>query len=284
MLKQHKEALKVCPKWLPNSLNYEVLMGSHAYGCHTEDSDHDIYGWCFPPRDIQFPHTAGHIPGFGKQPPSFKQFNPTFDDVDFTIYGIVKYFDLCMGCNPNMIDSLFVPDNCIVHITPVGQMVRDKRHLFLSKKAWHTFKGYSYQMMHKLNNKKPTGKRLKLVEEFGYDVKFAYHCVRLLDEIEQILELGDIDLQRDKERLKEIRRGGFSLENIKLYVSNKKVHLEKLYEECALPYEPREEEIKELLMNCLEHHYGCLDNIISRESRDQKILNDMQSVLDNYRG
>ena len=39
--------------------------------------------------------------------------------------------------------------------------------------------------MHKMRTKEPEGKRRAIIEEFGFDVKFAYHVVRLLNEVEQ---------------------------------------------------------------------------------------------------
>jgi uncharacterized protein len=59
------------PKWLPNSVIYETIMGSVAYGVSSDTSDMDIYGICVPPKELVFPHLAGEIPGFGRQIPRF---------------------------------------------------------------------------------------------------------------------------------------------------------------------------------------------------------------------
>lgn len=284
MLQKHKEALKECPKWLPANLHYEVIMGSYAYGVHTKDSDKDIYGWCIPPKEYIFPFSyGGYIYKFGKAPQSFEQFHKCYDNVDFSIFNIVKYFDLCMGVNPNMIDSLFVPENCICQMTKIGKMVRDERHLFLCSKAKHTYSGYAFSQMRKLKNKDPSiGKRKELIEKYGYDTKFSYHIVRLLDYAEQILQFGDLDLQRDKERWKSIRAGEWSIEQIDSYFNEKEKYIQKLYENTKLPYEPREKEIKELLLNCLEQHYGKIDNLINNNDNSFKIIQEIQNVLNKY--
>ena len=73
--------------------------------------------------------------------------------------------------------------------------------------AWPKFKGYAYSQQHKLANKQPQGKRAELVAEHGFDTRFGYHLVRLISEVEQILVEGDIDLRRNNEPLKAIRRG-----------------------------------------------------------------------------
>ena len=54
---------------------------------------------------------------------------------DLTIYGIVKFFNLAMENNPNIIDSLFTPVNCVLHSTRVGNLVRENRRLFLAQRS-----------------------------------------------------------------------------------------------------------------------------------------------------
>lgn len=245
------------------SVQYEVMMGSVAYGVSTDTSDIDLYGFCIPPQGWVFPHLRGEIPGFGKPGPKFEQFQKHHvshnkNSYDLSIYSIVKYISLVADNNPNMVDSLFVPRNCILYATQLGEMVRSERRAFLHKGCYHRFKGYAYAQMKKLETKNPTGKRAERVAEHGYDTKFAYHIVRLLDECEQILESGDVDLTRDRERLKAIRAGDWTLERVKDFFEQKEKHLEDCYANTSLPYAADEERIKALLLNCLEQHYGSL--------------------------
>jgi len=279
------------PSFLATNVHYEAMTGSISYGVSSDNSDMDVIGWCIPPKYIVFPHTAGFITGFGRfdKPEVFEQYQQHHiqdlsackgkgQEYDVTIYNIVKYFMLCMECNPNMVDSLFVPSNCILHITQIGQMVREKRQIFLCKLAWHRFKGYAHSQIHKMENKNPEGKRKELVEQFGYDVKFAYHIVRLLGEIEQILTEGDLDLQRNREQLKAIRRGEWKQEEIIEYFNKREKELESVYDNSTLPHKPREAEIKELLLECLEHHYGSLDKCIVSEDKLEKALREISNI------
>ena len=138
-------------------------MGSLAYGVSSDNSDFDVYGFCIPPKELIFPHISGEIPGFGRQIQRFEQwqqhhiFDPSENagkgrEYDFSIYGIVKYFQLCMENNPNMIDSLYTPQRCVLHSTAVGNLVRENRDLFLHKGAWHKFKGYAYSQLNKMKS------------------------------------------------------------------------------------------------------------------------------------
>ncbi|MFO1351838.1 MAG: nucleotidyltransferase domain-containing protein [Gammaproteobacteria bacterium] len=260
-----KNLLQPHPKFIASGIQYEVLMGSVAYGVASDTSDMDVYGYCIPPRDMVFPHLRGEIPGFSTPGPAFDQFQQHHiqdlgalggrgREYDVTIYSIVKYFRLCMDNNPNIIDSLFVPRNCVLYSTAIGERVREQRKLFLHKGAWHKFKGYAFAQVHKMKTKQPEGKRKKTVERHGFDVKFAYHVVRLLNEVEQILTEHDLTLDRNKEQLKAIRRGEWTQQQIEEYFASKERELESLYSRSTLPHSPDEAAIRELLLNCLEHH------------------------------
>jgi predicted nucleotidyltransferase len=282
------------PRWLPANVQYETIMGSAAYGVSSDASDLDVYGWAIPPKDDVFPHLAGEIPGFGRQRERFGQFQEHHvrdpDALagrgrvyDFTVFGIVKFFQLAMDNNPNVIDSLFTPATCVLHSTRVGNLVRESRRLFLHRGAWPKFKGYAYSQLHKLAVKQPTGKRAELVAEHGYDTKFAYHVVRLLGEVEQILVEGDIDLQRDNERLKAIRRGEWTEDRLRQWTADKEADLERAYAASALPAAPDEEKLKTLLLTCLEEHYGTLAGCVVQPDRAVATLRAVRDELDKVR-
>jgi predicted nucleotidyltransferase len=282
------------PRWLPGNVQYETIMGSVAYGVSSDTSDVDVFGWAIPPKDDLFPHLRGEVHGFGTARPRFEQYQEHHvadrDALaghgrmyDLKIYGIVKFFNLAMENNPNVIDCLFTPANCVLHATRVGGLVRENRRLFLHKGAWPKFKGYAYSQLHKIASKQPLGKRALLVEKHGYDVKFAYHVVRLLSEVEMILSEEDIDLQRDNEQLKAIRRGEWTEERLRAWCAEKESHLERAYSESTLRATPDEPKIRALLFNCLEEHYGSLEGCIVNPERAVDVLRNIQSELDRVK-
>ncbi len=289
-----KGLLKSTPKFLSTAVQYEVVMGSIAYGVAEDHSDMDVYGFAIPPRDWVFPHLRGEIPGFDEPGPQFEQvqqhhmFDPSAvggkgREYDVVIYSIIKYFRLLMENNPNIIDSLFVPRNCVLYSTAVGELVREQRHIFLHKGCWPKFKGYAYSQVHKMRTKVPEGKRQTMVEEFGYDVKFAYHVVRLLNEVEQILLEQDLDLARNKEQLKAIRRGEWDQAQVEQYFVDKEKQLESVYLESRLPTKPDHAAIKTLLLNCLEQHYGSIDECIVQEDAAMKAIRDIDHIIQRLR-
>jgi predicted nucleotidyltransferase len=282
------------PRWLPGNVQYETIMGSVAYGVSSDTSDVDVYGWAIPQKEDIFPHLRGEIPGFGKPNKRFEVYQKHHvEDVnalaghgrtyDLTVFGIVKFFALAMENNPNIIDSLFTPTTCVLHCTKVGNLVRENRRLFLHKGAWPKFKGYAYSQLHKLAIKQPQGKRAELVERHGFDTKFGYHVVRLIGEVEMILMEGDMDLQRNNEPLKAIRRGEWTEERLRRWFADKESHLERVYAESTLRAVPDEGRIKALLLSCLEEHYGSLEGCIVDPDRAVTALRTIQAELDRVK-
>jgi len=289
-LKLEEKKLISPPKWLGNNIIYLTIVGSVAYATEdtTKESDIDICGVCIPPKNDVFPWLAGAIPQFDEIN-SFQQYiahhicdeNSKDKEYDITVHGIVKYFKLLMENNPSFIETLFTSHECILQITKIGNLLRENRKIFLNKGCWQKFKGYSYSMLHKMNSKTPKegSKRFELREKFGYDVKFGMHTVRLLLQAEQLLSEGDLDLRRNKEQLKSIRRGEWTTQKIKEWAQNKEKQLEELYLKSSLPCVPDKAKIKSLLLNCLEEHYGNLEACIVNPNQAVIALNQIQEIL-----
>ena len=280
------------PHFLIDNLAYATIMGSVAYGVSSDTSDMDVYGFCMPTKELLFPHLGGEIPGFGQQLKRFKQFqqhhvkDPSSQkEYDITIYSIVKYFHLCMENNPNMIDSLFTPRRCVLHSTPVAELLFEKRRMFLHKGAMHKLRGYAYAQLSKIENKNNSSnpKRQADIEKHGYDTKFGYHLVRLVLEAEQILNEHDLDLERNREILKSIRRGEWELERLKEYFYQKEKALEDAYAKSTLREYPDEVVIKSLLVQCLEHHYGSLDKLVPSPKESSGLIKELEALVAKYR-
>lgn len=284
------------PQFVVEGLVYETIMGSRAYGTATPESDYDIYGICIPLKHMVFPHLNGEIDGFGRQKKRFEQFKTDKEtngkifgddgkEYEIVIFSIVKFFSLAMENNPNIIDCLFTPINCVTHSPTIGNIIRDNRRMFLHKGCWHKFRNYSYSQLHKMAGKKPQpgSNREAMRAEYGMDVKFAMNVVRLLAELEQILQTGDIDFTRDSEMLKAIRRGDWTEERVREYFTEKEKYLERLYETSSLPYGPDEKKIKTLLLQCLEHHFQSLDNAIRQVDAADLAIEEISTICDRIR-
>lgn len=121
--------------------------------------------------------------------------------------------------------------------------------------------------------------RFEMIKINSYDVKFAYHILRLLDEAQQLLETGEMDLRRAKEAMKAIRRGEWSIEEVKDWAINKERELEIAFTNCSLPPKADEVRLKALLLQCLEEHYGSLEKCIELPDKYYNIISEIKEVF-----
>lgn len=142
---------------------------------------------------------------------------------------------------------------------------------------------YFYKLTKEISKEGNITKRKEGIEKYGLDCKYAYHLVRLLNEVEQILTEHDLDLERNREQLKSIRRGEWTVEQIEDYFNKKEKELETLYTKSDLRHSPDEGKIKQVLINCLEMYFGDLSKAISKPMKVDDLVNDIQEVLNRYR-
>ena len=69
---------------------------------------------------------------------------------DATSFELRKFMKLAAECNPNIIELLFTDDKNVQFLDWPMKMLRDNRHLFLSKKAKFTFSGYSMSQLNRI--------------------------------------------------------------------------------------------------------------------------------------
>jgi len=274
---------------IKEGLIYEVIMGSMAYGVSKDNSDMDIYAVAIPPKKEVFPHLDGYIYNFHTKVKQFEVFQKHHikdekQTFDISIYSIIKYFNLIVENNPNMIDSLFVPRNCITYSNEIGEIIRENKELFLHKGCWKKFRGYAFSQYNKIKNRTShqNEKRNKSIQKLGYDTKFAYHLVRLLLECEEILMYGTLTLNSNVKILSSIRKGDWSLERLEKWFEQKELDLTGLYVKSSLREKPNIEKIKKVLLNCLESYYGNIDNAIINNNGSQDLLRELKNLVNKY--
>ena len=94
---------------------------------------------------------------------------------------------------------------------------------------------------------------------------------------------GDVDLQRDRELLKAIRRGEWTEARLRQWFAAKESQLEAVYAASTLRATPDEAGIKALLLECLEEHYGSLSACVVEPDRSVVALRKIQAELDRIR-
>lgn len=282
----HNDGLLSIGQLFATDTVYECRSGSIAYGADIADSsDMDIHAITVPPIEWVFPHVRGnYIPGFSDTPEKFEHFQQHHIDAyekeyDVSIFGIVRFFQLAVDNNPNILDMLWVPDNCVTHINEIGHHIRKNRRHFLHKGSYHRFRGYAHQQFKRLEN----SPREDLVKQYGYDTKFAYHIVRLCLQAEQILEDGDMDFSQNAAFIKEVRKGSFkTVDELREWYLRKEEDLDKLYHSTTLQYKADKKFVGDILLACLEMKYGSLSKVYNGVESDAfRKLEAIKDIVNN---
>lgn len=114
------------------------LAGSYSYGTNNESSDIDIRGITLNRKSDLIGLT------------NFEQY--TDMQTDTVIYSFTKMITLLLNCNPNTIELLGLNPEHYLYLHPLGQELLDNAHLFLSKRAIHSFGGYADAQLRRLQN------------------------------------------------------------------------------------------------------------------------------------
>ena len=112
-------------------LLYRYVRGSQAYGTATPQSDTDEGAVYLEPIE--------QVLGLGLD------FQEEISDEkhDITWYGLKKYMNLLCSSNPNILESLFVPDRCVLYETPIITEIKAHKEQFLTKECFNSFIGYA---------------------------------------------------------------------------------------------------------------------------------------------
>jgi len=260
--------------WIRENLLYECIVGSQAYGLNTPQSDIDIVALVMPQEVHLFPQKYGYVIGFdnvpnfeSKEVKGEKSRILTPDgktDVEGEWNSLVRFFYLTgIKGSPNLIECLFVRRHLVTFGTDIAWMLRDNAEKFLSLRTVMAFKGYAFAQLHRMRNdikrgKTENPKRQFMLEQFGMDVKQASQILRLIDQINQVLDNGTIDLMNNKEEAKSMREGTWGTwERFEKYALERLDILEKKsLNQTTISPQPRTGELKVLLANAIEQWYG----------------------------
>jgi len=253
--------------WLQQNVLIETILGSHAYGCATKNSDYDVYCIVMPRREHLWPQEYGYILDFDDIP-SFRRLQLkgpekrqtiSKQEVEIEWISLIEFFVLAgLKGSPNLLEVLFTKKNLVTTCSKVGWTLRDKRKMFLSHKTFNSFKHYACRQMQKIRSKKPVSiDRRTIIEKHGYDIKMGYHVLRLLDEMEQMLINNDIDLMRNNTECLLMKTGKWGdFDRFERVFQDRFDHVESLAHKTSLMPEPKVSSLHTLLNELIESYYG----------------------------
>jgi len=158
------ENQKIDYKWLKerNLILYEVISGSIAYGTNLPTSDEDRrYVYILPISYI----LSGNI---------VEQVNDDTNDV--VGYEIGRFLSLISSANPNLLELLNMPEDCVVYKNPIFDLILDNKSKFLTKKCKNSFAGYAHAQIQKAKgqDKKQNWEKDKVTRKTPLDFCYIY--------------------------------------------------------------------------------------------------------------
>jgi len=179
------------------------------------------------------------------------------DEWDVVVYEFRKIISLLFKGNPNVLSILWLDPTDYIYKDDAGERLIEKRSLFATCKAYHSFVGYAHGQLHRMTHHAFEGymgeKRKALVRKYGYDIKNAAHLIRLLRMGIEFLTEGELYVKReDASQLLEIKRGEWSLEQVCKEADRLFVLAQEAYIHSALPKEPDIRKVNALCCEILQ--------------------------------
>jgi predicted nucleotidyltransferase len=190
------------------------LSGSHGYGLNRPESDYDYRGVFIAPKRYYLGFDSIEQKDSGWDEPGIFPFID--NNQDTVIYELRKVLHLLAGTNPNVLELLWLTN--YPFLSDVGQHLINHRDLFLSKKVKHTYSGYAFAQIKKMEThrkwllnpptKKPIPSDFGIVDEthlikdeLNAFLEYLYILIRgkieFLEESEELYKLltADIDFK-----------------------------------------------------------------------------------------
>lgn len=199
---------------LPESTVLLVEVGSTAHGTGIAGGeDHDELGVVVEaPAAVLGLDERGFNTVMQRTQPEGSRSGP--GDVDRTLFSLRRFVRLAASGNPSILMSFWAP---VEHVTPEGEELRALGEVFIGRHVIPRYRGYMQSQAMRLlglrgggHGTRGGGGREELINEHGFDTKYAMHCSRLGFQCIELLETGGLALPiqgEPAEWLRSVRSG-----------------------------------------------------------------------------
>lgn len=209
---------KAVPDWASN-LIMGGYRGSYAHGTTIEGpnatDDIDVFGVFVQPVDWYL-----GLDGYGNVK-RHQVYETAGDELDILVYDIRKFFHLLIKGNPNVHSWLWTSPSHLLRQTLVSARILAVRERFMSVRMLSALEGYARSQrvrMQGTEHRGYMGERRKALEaKYGYDIKNAAHCIRILWLAIELAQDGAMHALRppyEQQTLREIKQGLWSLDSV----------------------------------------------------------------------
>lgn len=228
--------------------------GSIAHGMYVPKNDpnsiddKDVMSVCVPPKEYYL-----GLENYGSR--GTKEIKR--DEWDIVVYELKKFIGLLSVGNPNVLSLLWLEPQFYISQKDAGRYLIENKSIFVGRHVYKSFVGYAHGQLHRMTHSACNGymgqKRKQLVEKFGYDTKNAAHLIRLLRMAIEFLKDGILYVHRhDAQQLLEIKRGEWTLEQVKKEADRLFVLADEAYLKSTLPASVDMKAVNQVCINCIE--------------------------------
>lgn len=202
---------------LPDTTILMVEVGSTAHGTGIPGGeDHDQLAVVVEtPEQVLGVDPHGFKTVMHRTQPEGKRSGP--GDIDRTLHSLRRFVRLAASGNPSILMALWAP---VEYTTPIGDELRSLGEAFVGRHVVPRYRGYMQSQAMRLlgdrgggHGRRGGGGREELINEHGFDTKYAMHCSRLGFQCLELLTTGGLRLPIEGEPadwLRAVRRGDVS--------------------------------------------------------------------------
>lgn len=251
-----EEVRAVLPGWARNII-LAGYRGSESHGTslfegENATDDVDVFA-----VSVQPPEWYMGLPGYSNH--ARQTFETAGDRLDLLVYDVRKLFSLLAKGNPNAHVFLWLKPEHYLWNTFAGARIILHRRAFLSSSCLDALCGYATAQFKKMGTGQlyegyMGAKRKAQVDRYGYDVKNAAHCIRLLHMGIELCTQGTLHSWRPDEERAEIiaiKKGEWPLDAVKARADELWAAYRAVEKDAGLPEWPDHDAINALLVEII---------------------------------
>jgi predicted nucleotidyltransferase len=239
-----------------------ATVGSTAHGLHLAGTDdRDEMGVCIEPPEYvlglhgfeHWLHRTAEARARARGEPVSGGRTPRSQagDLDLVVYSLRKYARLAAAGNPTVLILLFAEP---LFATTIGRQLQANADMFASRQAAQRYQGYLRAQREKLlglrGQKRVT--RQDLIDQHGFDTKFAMHALRLGYQGVEYVQTGRLTLpmaEPARSHCFDVRQGRYTLAAVVKAIEERERALREAVAASPLPEWPTRERIDRFLVS-----------------------------------
>ena len=196
LLVDHDGVMEIPP--LPETTILMVEVGSTAHGTGIDGGeDHDQLAVVVETPDQMLGlDEHGFETVMQRTQPEGSRSGP--GDIDRTLHSLRRFVRMAAAGNPSILMTMWAP---VEYSRPLGEELQALGEAFVGRHVVPRYRGYMQSEARRLlgvagggHGKRGSGGREELINEFGYDTKYAMHCARLGFQCLELLSTGRLEL------------------------------------------------------------------------------------------